>query len=91
MSWINSTPCLSAFATLRCARVESPDTLEALLRARGVMDKRLRQALVEEMQRSAAIASSGEDVMPRFRILTPEGDFVILVQIRTTRSTGSRG
>jgi hypothetical protein len=41
----------------------------------------LRRVLREELSLSEAIVRDGYDVIPRFRIFAPEGQFVILLQI----------
>ncbi len=37
--------------------------------------------LAEEMELSERIVRSGHQIVPRFRVLTPEGDFLILVPL----------
>lgn len=42
----------------------------------------LRQMLREELEWSERVVAKATDVVPRFRVITPDGDYHILVQMR---------
>lgn len=46
------------------------------------MKDQLRRKLREEIELSEAIVAKGADVAPRFRVLTPDGEYQILVQMK---------
>ncbi len=46
------------------------------------MKDQLRRKLREEIELSEAIVAMGADVVPRFRVLTPDGEYQILVQMK---------
>lgn len=45
------------------------------------LNERLKRALQEEMDRSHAVIAKGAEVMPRFRVIAPEGDYSVLVRM----------
>jgi hypothetical protein len=49
---------------------------------RYVLKDQLRRKLREEIELSEAIVAKGADVVPRFRVLTPDGEYQILVQMK---------
>ena len=42
----------------------------------------MRTLLLEELARSEKIVRDGVEVVPRFRIVTPEGEFVVMIQMK---------
>ena len=41
----------------------------------------MREILLDELRFSASVILSGEEVVPRFRVMTPEGDWTIFVPL----------
>ena len=55
--------------------------MRTVVRATARSETRMKQKILDELQLSVAIVLSREEVVPRFRVMTPEGDWTVFVQL----------